>query len=162
MLGGHPRVSKSVDDGDVEAWWECRTQHIGRAKARTWVENTWTGEAGGEEGQAVRMKIEATALRSIVLRYAGAPIAIRVSFFFPFVYLEMSLFPSIFVPLPFSLYIERVRRTFFFFRMVFFYLVTTGWIFYISLLCENSKNSKYMISRSYTAFHAFKKNLTPI
>ena len=39
--------------------------------------------------------IEAAALRSIVLRYAGAPIATRVSFFFPFVYLEMSLFPSI-------------------------------------------------------------------
>ena len=31
-----------------------------------------------------------------VLRYAGAPIATRVSFFFPFVYLEMSLFPSMF------------------------------------------------------------------
>ena len=39
--------------------------------------------------------VEATALRSTVLRYAGAPIATRVSFFFPFVYLEMSLFPSI-------------------------------------------------------------------
>ena len=34
-----------------------------------------------------------------------------------------------------------VRRTFFPLRMmVFFYLVTTGWIFYISLLCENSIN----------------------
>ena len=22
-LGGHTRVSKSVDDGEVEAWWEC-------------------------------------------------------------------------------------------------------------------------------------------
>ena len=42
--------------------------------------------------------VEVAALRSIVLRYAGAPIATRVSFFlFPFfVYLEMSLFPSIF------------------------------------------------------------------
>ena len=35
---------------------------------------------------------EAAALRSIVLRYAGAPIATRVSLLF----LEMSLFPSIF------------------------------------------------------------------
>ena len=42
--------------------------------------------------------VEAATLRSIVLRYAGAPIATRVSFFvFPFfVYLEMSLFPRIF------------------------------------------------------------------
>ena len=40
--------------------------------------------------------VEVAALRSIVLRYAGAPIATRVSFFFPFVHLEMSLFPSIF------------------------------------------------------------------
>ena len=23
MLGGHTRVSKKVDDGEVEAWWEC-------------------------------------------------------------------------------------------------------------------------------------------
>ena len=39
--------------------------------------------------------VEAAAPRSIVLRYAGALIATRVSFFFPFVYLEMSLFLSI-------------------------------------------------------------------
>ena len=42
---------------------------------------------------------EAAVLRSIVLRYAGVPIATRVSFFLFltfFVYLEMSLFPSIF------------------------------------------------------------------
>ena len=44
--------------------------------------------------------VEALALRSIVLRYAGAPIATRVPFFFPFVYLEMSPFPSIFLYLP--------------------------------------------------------------
>ena len=43
--------------------------------------------------------VEAAALRSIVLRYADVPIATRVSFFlfFLFVYLEMSLFPSIFL-----------------------------------------------------------------
>ena len=39
--------------------------------------------------------VEAAALRSIVVRYAGAPIATRVSFLH-FAYLEMSLFPSIF------------------------------------------------------------------
>ena len=39
--------------------------------------------------------VEAAALRSIVLRCAGAPIATRVPFFFPFVCLEVSLFPNI-------------------------------------------------------------------
>ena len=49
--------------------------------------------------------VEAAALRSIVLRYAGAPIATRVSFFFPFVYLEVSLSPSSFYIISvFSLY----------------------------------------------------------
>ena len=58
--------------------------------------------------------VEAAALGSVVLRYAGVPIAARVSFFyfFPlfFVYLEMSLFPSIFSA--FSLYGESVVRFF--------------------------------------------------
>ena len=57
--------------------------------------------------------IEAAALRSIVLRYAGAPIATRVSIFFLFVYLEMSLFPSVFCTIAvFSLYGEYVVRSF--------------------------------------------------
>ena len=50
----------------------------------------------------------------------------------------MSFFPSILVPLPFSLCMESTPYVFAF-RMVFFYLVTTGWIFDISL-CENSSN----------------------
>ena len=55
--------------------------------------------------------VEAAVLRSIVLRNAGAPIATRVSF--PFVYFEMSLFPSIFCAIPaFSLYGEYVVRFF--------------------------------------------------
>ena len=61
------------------------------------------------------------------------------------VYFEMSLFPSIFLLYHFRfllLIVWRVRRTFFSFRMVFFYLVTTGCIFYISL-CENSINHKF-------------------
>ena len=41
MLEGHTRLSKNVDDGEVEAWWKYQTQHVGRTKARTWVENTW-------------------------------------------------------------------------------------------------------------------------
>ena len=60
---------------------------------------------------------EAAVLRSIVLRssicmrpdsHAQLPLS---SSFFVFVSLEMSLFPSIFVPLPFfSLYVENVVR----------------------------------------------------
>ena len=58
--------------------------------------------------------VEAAALRSIVLRYAGAPIATRVSFFFfPFVYLEVSLCLSIFCTIAaFSLNGEYVVRSF--------------------------------------------------
>ena len=83
--------------------------------------------------------VDAATLRSIVLRYAGAPVVTRVSFFFPFVYLEMSLFPSIFLyQLPFSLCMESTLYVLSY-RMVLSYLVTTGWIFDISL-CENSIN----------------------
>ena len=39
------------------------------------------------------------------------------------------------LPLPFLFCMESMLYVFSF-RMVFFYLVTTGWIFYISL-CEN-------------------------
>ena len=57
--------------------------------------------------------VEAAALLSIVLRYAGSPIATRVSFSFPFVYLELALFPSIFCTIAvFSLYGEYVVRSF--------------------------------------------------
>ena len=57
--------------------------------------------------------VDAAALRSIILRYAGVPIATRVSFFFPFAYLEISLFPSIFCTFAvFSLYGEYVVRSF--------------------------------------------------
>ena len=58
-----------------------------------------------------------------------------------FVSLAMSHFPSVFVPLSFSRCFESTLYVFsvFSFRMVFFYLVTTDWIFYISLR-ENSVN----------------------
>ena len=46
--------------------------------------------------------------------------------------LEMSLFPSIFVPLPFSPCMESTSYDFPFRMMVFFYLVTTGGMFDIS------------------------------
>ena len=53
--------------------------------------------------------IEAAALRSIVLRYTGAPTATHLSSFFPFVSLEMLLYPSIFCNIAvFSLYREYV------------------------------------------------------
>ena len=73
-------------------------------------------------------------------------------FFFLVVYLEMSLFPSIFCTISaFSLY-RRVRRTFFLSGWCFFYFVTTGWIFYISL-CENSINQNQcrLMYSSYTS-----------
>ena len=69
--------------------------------------------------------IEAAALRSIVLRYAGAPTATRVSSSFPVVYLEMSLFPSILCTNCRSLCMEH-RPYVFPFRMMFSYLVNTG------------------------------------
>ena len=54
--------------------------------------------------------VEAAALRSIVLRYAGAPVAARVFFFLFFFFFSPSLFiwrcrffRVFFVPLPFSL-----------------------------------------------------------
>ena len=53
------------------------------------------------------------ALRSIVLRYAGAPIDTHVFLFFPFVSLEMSLFPSIVCAIAvFSLHEEYAVRSF--------------------------------------------------
>ena len=64
LLGGHTRVSKNVNDGEVEAWWECSTQHDGRTKARTWktprgteikaegiCSEKATGEAGWEKNR---------------------------------------------------------------------------------------------------------------
>ena len=88
---------------------------------------------------------EAAALRSIVLQYAGAPIATRVSFSF----LEMSLFPSIFFPIStFSWYGEYAVRSFL--PNGVFYRVTTGWIFDISLR-ENSINQSNMIICTQTA-----------
>ena len=81
------------------------------------------------------------ALRSIILRYAGAPIATRLFFFFFLLFLwRCRFFRLFFVPSPFSFC--QSTSNFISFRMVFFYLVTTGWIFYISL-SENldTKNS---------------------
>ena len=52
-------------------------------------------------------------------------------------------FRVFFVPLPFSLRIESTSYVLSF-RMVFFYLVTTGWIFDISLLFESSIKSVSM------------------
>ena len=52
--------------------------------------------------------IEAAALRSIVLRYAGGPTATCVSSFFPFDFFEMPLFLSMLCTIAvFSLYGEK-------------------------------------------------------
>ena len=65
-----------------------------------------------------------------------APIATRVFSFILLVIWRCRFFRVFFVPLPFSLCMESTSYVLSF-RMVFFYLVTTGWIFYIiSLLCE--------------------------
>ena len=73
MLGGHTRVSTSVDDGKVEAWWECPSQGVGRTKAIIWVENIWERRRAfawkkrrGEraERKAARKKHKAARARS--------------------------------------------------------------------------------------------------
>ena len=79
--------------------------------------------------------VEAAALRSVVLRYAGVTIATRVSLFGDVACSEY-FFRFLFV--------SRVRGTFFPSGWCFFYLVTTGWIFDISL-CENSINQSIQI-----------------
>ena len=86
--------------------------------------------------------VEAAALRSIVLRYTR-PDSHTCFFlsFFSFIIWRCRVFRVFFVPSPFSLCMESTSYVFAF-RMVFFYLVTTGWIFDISL-CENSTNQKY-------------------
>ena len=75
--------------------------------------------------------VEAAALRPIVLRYAGVPIATRVSLF---LFFSCCLFGDVVF-----FFVRRVRRTFFPSGWYFFYLVITGWIFDIGL-CENSIN----------------------
>ena len=75
--------------------------------------------------------VKAAALRSIVLRYAGVPIATRVSFFLSFFfftfYLEMMMSLYFFLYHFHFLFVWRARRTFFPSGWCFFYLVTTGW-----------------------------------
>ena len=63
-----------------------------------------------------------------------------------------SFFRVFFVPFPLSLCMDyRVRRTFFPSGWCFFYLVTTGWIFDISL-CENLSMNGERLIRGYTKF----------
>ena len=67
--------------------------------------------------------VEAAALRLIVLRYTGAPIATRV---FLFLFLLRCRFSRVFfVPFTFSLCMESTSYVLSF-RMVFVYIVTTG------------------------------------
>ena len=84
--------------------------------------------------------VEAAALRSIVLRYAGAPIATRVSFSF---FGDVAFSEYFFVPFLLSLCMESTSYVLSF-RMVFFFLVTTGWIFDINF-CENSINQSIKV-----------------
>ena len=94
--------------------------------------------------------VEAAALRSIVLRCAGAPTATRVSFSF---FWRCRFFQVFFlVPFPLSFCMESTSYVLSF-RMVFFYLVTTGWIFDVSL-CEDSINQSVNI-HIYIFFFSF-------
>ena len=80
--------------------------------------------------------VEAATLCSIVLRYAGAPIATTRLFIFYFGLLfgDVSFSEYFVFPLPaFSLCMESTPYVLSFW-MVFSYLVTTDWIFDISLL----------------------------
>ena len=72
----------------------------------------------------------------VVVVYAGAPIATRVFFFLLFIR-RLCFFRVFFVPLPFSRCMESTSSYVVSFRMVFFFFVTTGWIFGISS-CKNS------------------------
>ena len=84
--------------------------------------------------------VEAATLRSIVLRYAGAPIATRVFFFF----YEMSLFPSIFCTISaFSLYGEYVVRSFL--PDGVFLPCDHGLDFFYISLCDNSINQSIIV-----------------
>ena len=96
--------------------------------------------------------VEAVAFRSIVFRYAGAPIATRVSFFFSPLYIwTCRFFRVFFVPLPFCHCMESTSYVISF-RVVFFYLVTTGWIFYINLY-ENSINQSNRVHLNSFMLH---------
>ena len=107
--------------------------------------------------------VEAVALRSILLRYTGAPIVTRVSSFFPFVYLEI-LFSEYFLYHSSFPSVWRVRRTFFPSELCFSTSLPRAVmccmvIFDISL-CENSINQsiilrRYILSTCYktTSYH---------
>ena len=73
--------------------------------------------------------------------------------------LRMTFFPSIFVSLPFSLLCIESTSYVFPFRMVFFYLVTTDWIFDIRLIIwENSNKSiktNLRCTQSLKQFHHY-------
>ena len=96
--------------------------------------------------------LEAAALRSIVLRYnyAGVSIATRVFCFFSFCLFGDVVFSEyFFVLFPLSLYMVSTSYVLSFRVIVIFYLVTTGWIFDISLLCENSINQWINVRDDY-------------
>ena len=90
--------------------------------------------------------VEVAALRSIVLRYTGAPIAARVSLFFFFRLFGDVAFSEYFLYHCRFLFVWRVRRTFFPSEWCFFYLVTTGWIFLHQLMGEFNQSTNQHIN----------------
>ena len=71
--------------------------------------------------------------------------------YFVFVSLEMSLFSSVLYHYRF-LSVWQIRCTFLLVGGICFYLVTTAWIFGISLLCKNSTNQS--INQRSVSLHA--------
>ena len=100
--------------------------------------------------------VEAAALRSTVLRCAGAPIATHTCFFlFSFLLIwRCRVFRVFFVPLPFSLCMESTSYVLSS-RLVFFYLVKRGWNFDISLICENLINQSIIAVRTFRRRESF-------
>ena len=94
--------------------------------------------------------VEAAALRPTVLRYAGAPIATHTCFFLFYFLLiwRCRVFRVFLVPLRFSLCMESMSYVLSS-RLVFFYLVTRGWNFDISLICKNLINQSMMAVRTF-------------
>ena len=76
--------------------------------------------------------VGAAALRSIVLRYASSAPIIATRVYFPF-FGHLAFSEYFLVPFPLALCMESTSYVLSFRMVVFFYLVTTGWIFDISL-----------------------------
>ena len=154
QLGGNPvskhHIQLEYGDEQTDAGRDCRTR-LARPNSHA---RTRTGKyyfspvqlTTCRTGNLTRLIHTLAICVTIHTIHAGVPIATRIFLFvclIPFCLFGYVAFSEyFFVPFPLSLcmestaYVLSFRMVFF----VFFYLVTTGWIFDISL-CENSINS---------------------